>query len=117
MDTVEVKQVVITTLKRRGVGVSEDPVRIIPQVWDMNGSLLFEVDDFQEVLAREREVQLKKYAEDTKAALREVDKAKDVIQELVNDIGKLKKENESLQKEIARLQPNEINPLEHENMK
>ena len=33
MDTVELKQVIITTLTRRGNG-KDDPIRVILEVWD-----------------------------------------------------------------------------------
>ncbi len=44
MDKVEVKQVIITSLLRRGKGVECDPVRIIKQIWDMEGNLICEID-------------------------------------------------------------------------
>ena len=34
MDTVELKQCVITTLTRRGKGEEGSPIRIITEVWD-----------------------------------------------------------------------------------
>ena len=43
MDTVEVKKVIITTLTRRGDG-KEDPIRVITQIWDMDGTLIVEID-------------------------------------------------------------------------
>ncbi len=44
MDTVKVTQVIITTLLRRGKGVENDPIRIITQIWDMDGNLIVEID-------------------------------------------------------------------------
>ena len=44
MDAVEVKEVIITTLSRRGDGVKDDPVRVITQIWDRNGELIAEID-------------------------------------------------------------------------
>ena len=41
---VEVCKVIITRLARRGTGREDDPVRIVTQVWTMNGHLLFETD-------------------------------------------------------------------------
>lgn len=45
MDTVEVLQVVRTTLTRRGDGKTmETAIRVITQYWSMQGELLVEVD-------------------------------------------------------------------------
>lgn len=45
MDTVEVIQVIRTTLTRRGRGMtSDDPIRVITQYWNMDGMLLAEID-------------------------------------------------------------------------
>lgn len=38
------KEVVITTLARRGAGVPGDPVRVITQVYDKDGTLIAEYD-------------------------------------------------------------------------
>lgn len=38
MDTVEPKQVVVTTLTRKGRGVAGSPIRMITQVWNQDGS-------------------------------------------------------------------------------
>ena len=43
MDTVEVIQVVRTTLTRRGNGTTT-PIRCITQYWSLDGELLAEVD-------------------------------------------------------------------------
>lgn len=44
MDTVEVINLIKTTLKRLGDGTELDPIRVITQYWDMDGNLLFEYD-------------------------------------------------------------------------
>jgi hypothetical protein len=44
MDTVEVVEMIKTTLTRRGEGVDGDPIRVITQYWDFKGNLLFEID-------------------------------------------------------------------------
>jgi hypothetical protein len=45
MDTVEVLQVIRTTLTRRGSGKDiGDPIRVITQYWSMQGELLVEID-------------------------------------------------------------------------
>lgn len=41
---VEIKQVVVTELLRRGRGMEESPIRIIRQVWSMDGLLIAEYD-------------------------------------------------------------------------
>ncbi len=41
---VEVKQVIITRLTRRGRGVESDPIRIITEIWDMDGNKITEID-------------------------------------------------------------------------
>lgn len=46
MKEVEVKEVVITTLARAGRGVQGDPIRIVVQIWEKNGELIAERDDF-----------------------------------------------------------------------
>ena len=43
MDTVEIKQCVITTLLRRGLGKENSPVRVVTQVW-AEGLLIAEHD-------------------------------------------------------------------------
>lgn len=43
-DTAIVKEVIITKLLRRGKGVEGDPIRIITQIWDKDGTLIAEVD-------------------------------------------------------------------------
>jgi len=44
MDTVEIVQLIKTTLKRKGKGVEDDPIRVITQYWSMDGKLEFEID-------------------------------------------------------------------------
>ena len=47
MDPVQLKQVVITTLTRRGKGKDGDPIRIITEVWDAEtGDKIAEDDPF-----------------------------------------------------------------------
>lgn len=48
MDTVEVKQVIITTILRRGKGIEGDPIRVITQIWSMEGELIVEIDPFKQ---------------------------------------------------------------------
>lgn len=43
MNTVEIKKVIVTTLARRGDGI-KDPIRVITQYWNIDGSLIFEID-------------------------------------------------------------------------
>ena len=40
----QVINVIRTTLKRRGEGTEDDPVRMIVQYWTLDGELLFESD-------------------------------------------------------------------------
>lgn len=47
MDQVEIKKVIITTLSRRGTGVEGDPVRVLTEIWDMEGSKMAEVDSHE----------------------------------------------------------------------
>ena len=44
MDTAIVKEVIVTSLLRRGDGTPESPCRIITQYWDKDGTMLAEVD-------------------------------------------------------------------------
>lgn len=46
MKEVEVKEVVITTIARAGKGVEGDPIRRVVQVWEKNGDLIAERDEF-----------------------------------------------------------------------
>ena len=49
MDTVITKEVVETTLTRRGEGTVGSPVRIIKQIWEKDGTLIAEVDPYREI--------------------------------------------------------------------
>lgn len=44
MDKVECKEVIVSTLRRRGAGVAGDPVRIVTEVFEKNGTLIAEHD-------------------------------------------------------------------------
>lgn len=44
MDTVEIVQLIKTTLSRRGTGKGDDPVRVITEYWTMDGKKEFEID-------------------------------------------------------------------------
>ncbi len=46
MKSLEVIQVIRTTLLHRGAGVVGDPYRVVEQYWSMEGKLLWEVDPF-----------------------------------------------------------------------
>jgi len=48
MDTVICKEVVITTLTRRGKGTEYSPIRVITQVFEKNGDLIAENDPYDE---------------------------------------------------------------------
>lgn len=45
---VEIIQVIKTNLTKRGKGTEENPIRTIEQYWDMNGRLLWEIDNWCE---------------------------------------------------------------------
>lgn len=47
MKPVEIKQVIVTNLTKRGDG-KNTPIRDIVQYWDMQGNLLFEIDEFKD---------------------------------------------------------------------
>ena len=44
MDTVECKEVIISTLKRRGTGIKHSPIRIITEVYEKDGTKIAEYD-------------------------------------------------------------------------
>lgn len=44
MDTVLCKELIVSTIARRGKGVKHDPVRIITQVFEKDGNLIAEHD-------------------------------------------------------------------------
>jgi len=51
MDTVICKEVVITTLKRRGSGIEHSPIRVITEVYEKDGTLIAEHDPSPETFA------------------------------------------------------------------
>ena len=48
MDTVELVEVIKTTLSRRGDGKT-DPIRVVTEYWSTSGEKLAEVDPFPQV--------------------------------------------------------------------
>ena len=44
MDTIICKEVIVSTIARRGKGVYRDPVRVITQVFEKSGELIAEYD-------------------------------------------------------------------------
>jgi hypothetical protein len=44
MDTIICKEVVISTLKRRGTGIEHSPIRIITEVYEKDGTKIAEYD-------------------------------------------------------------------------
>lgn len=50
MDTVELKVVIITMIRRRGKGVKDDPTRVITEIWDLDGNKITEMDPYQKEL-------------------------------------------------------------------
>ena len=44
MDTVECKELIVSTLKRRGNGIEHDPIRIITEVYEKDGTKIAEND-------------------------------------------------------------------------
>jgi len=44
---IEVKQVIITHLTTRGMGIDCDPIRIITEIWDMDGTKICEIDPIE----------------------------------------------------------------------
>ena len=44
MDTVECKELIVATLKRRGTGVKHSPIRVITEVYDKDGTKIAEHD-------------------------------------------------------------------------
>ena len=48
MKEVEIIEVIVTRILRRGLGKDEkDPIRIITQYWDSEGNLIFEIDPLE----------------------------------------------------------------------
>lgn len=52
MDTVICKEVVITTLKRRGSGIEHSPIRVITEIYEKDGTLIAEHDPSPETFAQ-----------------------------------------------------------------
>lgn len=48
MDTIICKEVVISTLKRRGTGIEYSPIRIITEVYEKDGTKIAEYDPHPE---------------------------------------------------------------------
>ena len=44
MDTIECKEVIISTLKRRGEGIEGDPIRVVTEVYEKDGTKIAEYD-------------------------------------------------------------------------
>jgi len=44
MDTVECKELIVSTLKRRGNGIEHSPIRIITEVYEKDGTKIAEHD-------------------------------------------------------------------------
>lgn len=44
MDTVICKELIITTLKRRGSGIEHSPIRVITEVYEKDGTKIAEYD-------------------------------------------------------------------------
>lgn len=61
MKQVEILQVIKTHLLRRGKGTDLDPIRIVTQFWDMEGNLIFEVDDYLNQIKSELKEESEKY--------------------------------------------------------
>ena len=45
---VQIIKLIKTTLETRGKGVEDDPIRIIVQYWNLDGTLEFEIDPSKE---------------------------------------------------------------------
>ena len=52
MDTVICKEVVITTLKRRGTGIEHNPIRVITEVYEKDGTKIAEYDPSPETFVQ-----------------------------------------------------------------
>lgn len=52
MDTVICKEVIITTLRRRGDGTQHNPIRAITEVYEKNGLLIAELDPSPETFVK-----------------------------------------------------------------
>jgi hypothetical protein len=46
MGNLEIVKIIVTTLKTKGDGTENDPVRRVTQWWSMDGNLLLEADAF-----------------------------------------------------------------------
>lgn len=44
IDTVECKELIVSTLRRRGTGIEHSPIRIITEVYDKDGTKIAEYD-------------------------------------------------------------------------
>jgi len=49
MDTVQCKELIVSTLKRRGNGNEHSPIRIITEVFEKDGTKIAEHDPFPEI--------------------------------------------------------------------
>jgi len=49
VDTVVCKEVIVSTLKRRGTGVENSPIRIITEVYEKDGTKIAEHDPYTEM--------------------------------------------------------------------
>lgn len=49
IDNVKVMQVIVCTKKRRGKGVTDDPIRMITEIFTLDGDLIAEHDPQNEI--------------------------------------------------------------------
>lgn len=52
MDTVECKELIVSTLKRRGTGIEHSPIRVITEVYDKDGTKIAEHDPSPETFVQ-----------------------------------------------------------------
>lgn len=50
MDTAVCKELIVTTIARRGTGTPHSPIRIVTQVFEKDGTLVAEKDQFNQSL-------------------------------------------------------------------
>jgi hypothetical protein len=73
MDTVVCKELIVTTLARRGKGVKHSPVRVITQVYDKDGELIAESDPFDETFSDIDLIHFSRWCMNTGIAIDDID--------------------------------------------
>jgi hypothetical protein len=72
MKDIECKEVIITTLERRGKGTENDPIRRVTQVYEKTGEFISENDPIKDKFSIEDMRQFARYCVDQKLSVTDI---------------------------------------------